>query len=36
MAVVTTQPGSKTQQNVRREGVQLLYARQLLVRECPC
>jgi hypothetical protein len=32
IAVVTTQPASKSQQNVQREGFQLLYARQLLVK----
>lgn len=32
VAVVTTQPASKSQQNVQREGFALLYARQLLVR----
>lgn len=33
LAVVTTQPGSKSQQNVERRGFQLLYARAILVRE---
>jgi ribosomal protein S18 acetylase RimI-like enzyme len=33
VAVVTTQPGSKSQQNVQRSGLQLLYARQLLVKK---
>jgi GNAT superfamily N-acetyltransferase len=33
LAVVATQPASKSQQNVQREGFQLLYARQLLVKE---
>lgn len=33
LAVVTTQPASKSQENVQREGFQLLYARQLLVKE---
>jgi GNAT superfamily N-acetyltransferase len=32
VAVVTTQPTSKSQQNVQREGFELLYARQLLVK----
>jgi GNAT superfamily N-acetyltransferase len=32
VAVVTTQPASKSQQNVQREGFHLLYARQLLVK----
>jgi GNAT superfamily N-acetyltransferase len=32
IAVVTTQPASKSQMNVQREGFQLLYARQLLIR----
>jgi GNAT superfamily N-acetyltransferase len=33
LAVVTTQPGSKSQQNVQRQGFELLYARAVLVRE---
>jgi GNAT superfamily N-acetyltransferase len=33
LAVVTTQPGSKSQQNVARQGFQLLYARAVLVRQ---
>lgn len=33
VAVVTTQPGSKSQQNVQRRGFELLYARNVLVRE---
>jgi GNAT superfamily N-acetyltransferase len=33
VAIVTTQPASKSQQNVQREGFQLLYARQLLVKQ---
>jgi len=33
LAVVTTQPGSKSQENVQRLGFQLLYARAVLVRE---
>jgi GNAT superfamily N-acetyltransferase len=32
VAVVTTQPASKSQQNVQRTGFHLLYARQLLVK----
>jgi ribosomal protein S18 acetylase RimI-like enzyme len=32
VAVVTTQPASKSQSNVQREGFSLLYVRQLLVR----
>jgi GNAT superfamily N-acetyltransferase len=32
VAVVTTQPASRSQHNVQREGFQLLYARQLLVK----
>lgn len=32
MAVVTTQPGSKSQENVQRRGFELLYARAILVR----
>ncbi len=32
VAVVTTQPASKSQMNVQREGFQLLYARQLLIK----
>jgi GNAT superfamily N-acetyltransferase len=32
VAVVTTQPASRSQQNVQREGFALLYARQLLVK----
>lgn len=32
IAIVTTQPASKSQENVQREGFQLLYARQLLVK----
>jgi ribosomal protein S18 acetylase RimI-like enzyme len=32
IGVVVTQPGSKSQQNVQREGFSLLYARQLLVK----
>ena len=33
VAVVTTQPGSKSQQNVQRQGFQLLYTRAVLVKE---
>lgn len=33
LAVVTTQPGSKSQENAHRAGFSLLYARALLVRE---
>lgn len=33
VAVVTTQPGSKSQQNVQRQGFQLLYSRAVLLRE---
>jgi len=33
IAVVTTQPGSKSQQNVQRLGFDLLYARAVLVRQ---
>jgi len=32
IAVVTTQPGSKSQENVQRQGFQLLYTRAVLVR----
>ncbi len=32
LAVVTTQPGSKSQENVQRQGFDLLYARAVLVR----
>ena len=35
IGVVVTQPASKSQQNVQREGFSLLYARQLLVKEAP-
>jgi len=35
IGVVLTQPGSKSQQNVQREGFALLYARQLLVKAPP-
>lgn len=33
IAVVTTQPGSKSQQNVQRRGFEVLYTRAVLVRE---
>lgn len=33
VAVVTTQPGSKSQENVQRQGFELLYARAVLVRD---
>jgi ribosomal protein S18 acetylase RimI-like enzyme len=33
VAVVTTQPGSKSQQNVQRRGFDLLYARAVLVKQ---
>lgn len=33
VAVVTTQPGSKSQENVQRAGFSLLYARAILVKE---
>jgi ribosomal protein S18 acetylase RimI-like enzyme len=33
IAVVTTSPGSKSQQNVQRAGFELLYARAILVRD---
>jgi GNAT superfamily N-acetyltransferase len=32
LAVVTTQPGSKSQQNVQRAGFELIYSRAILVR----
>jgi GNAT superfamily N-acetyltransferase len=32
LAVVTTQPGSKSQENVEKQGFALLYARAVLVR----
>jgi GNAT superfamily N-acetyltransferase len=35
VGVVVTQPGSKSQQNVQREGFSLLYARQLLIKPAP-
>jgi hypothetical protein len=33
IAVVTTQPGSKSQQNVQRQGFDLLYTRAVLIKE---
>jgi hypothetical protein len=33
VAVVTTEPGSRSQRNVQREGFSLLYARQIFVKE---
>jgi GNAT superfamily N-acetyltransferase len=33
LAVVTTQPGSKSQENVQRAGFELIYSRAILVRE---
>jgi ribosomal protein S18 acetylase RimI-like enzyme len=35
VAVVVTQPGSKSQQNVQRQGFDLLYSRAILVRAAP-
>jgi GNAT superfamily N-acetyltransferase len=35
LAIVTTQPGSKSQQNVQRFGFSLLYARAVLVKPAP-
>lgn len=35
LAVVTTQPGSKSQENATRQGFALLYARSILVRDPP-
>jgi hypothetical protein len=32
VAVITTQPGSKSQENAQRRGFQLLYTRAVLVR----
>ena len=32
LAVVTTQPGSKSQENVQRQGFHLLYSRAVLIR----
>jgi GNAT superfamily N-acetyltransferase len=33
IAVITTQPGSKSQQNAQRRGFDLLYARAILVKQ---
>ncbi|MCL9794272.1 GNAT family N-acetyltransferase, partial [Frankia sp. AgKG'84/4] len=33
IAVVTTQPGSKSQQNVQRQGFDLLYTRAILTKQ---
>ena len=33
IAVVTTAPGSKSQQNVQRQGFHLLYTRAILVKD---
>ena len=33
VAVVTTQPGSKSQENVQKHGFELLYTRAILVRQ---
>ncbi len=35
IALVTTQPGSKSQENVQRLGFDLLYTRAVLTRETP-
>jgi GNAT superfamily N-acetyltransferase len=35
LAIVTTQPGSKSQQNVQRFGFALLYARAVLIKSAP-
>jgi len=35
LAVVTTQPGSRSQQNAQRQGFSLLYTRAILLREAP-
>jgi GNAT superfamily N-acetyltransferase len=35
LAIVTTQPGSKSQQNVQRFGFSLLYARAVLIKPAP-
>jgi GNAT superfamily N-acetyltransferase len=35
VAVITTQPGSKSQQNAQRHGFDLLYTRAILVKELP-
>jgi len=36
LAVVTTLPGSKSQENVQRQGFELLYARAILRLPVPC
>jgi GNAT superfamily N-acetyltransferase len=36
IAVVTTQPGSVSQQNVQRQGFELLYSRAVLMKSCRC
>jgi hypothetical protein len=33
VAIVTTQPGSKSQENVQRQGFELIYSRNVLRRE---
>ena len=33
IAVMTTQPGSKSQQNAQKQGFQLLYTRAVLVKQ---
>jgi GNAT superfamily N-acetyltransferase len=33
LATVTTQPGSKSQENVQKQGFELLYTRAILVKE---
>jgi N-acetylglutamate synthase-like GNAT family acetyltransferase len=33
LAVVTTQPGSKSQENVQRAGFELIYSRAILIKE---
>ncbi|MGZ5378887.1 MAG: GNAT family N-acetyltransferase, partial [Mycobacterium sp.] len=35
IAVVTTAPGSKSQENVQRRGFDLLYTRAILVKPAP-
>jgi len=35
IAVVTTEPASKSQANVQRAGFSLLYARAVLIKEAP-
>lgn len=34
VAVVTTEPGSKSQQNVQKIGFELLYSRAVLIKSC--